>query len=77
MGFSMGKPERKPKLDIQPAFVPRPLPTEEKRVQKSIWFLPSIFKQIQHEAIDRGMSVAEVFEEAVQARVMLINKDPK
>lgn len=54
-----------------------PAAAPEKRVQCSVWFLPSIYKQIRHEAIDRGMSVGEVLEEAMHARVMMIQKGTK
>lgn len=49
---------------------PDPLNTKpfEKRRQYSVWFRPSIYKAIQHEAIDRGLSIGEILEEAMQLR---------
>lgn len=67
----------KPKLDIESLIQQQPtspVAPFEKRKQYSVWFLPSIYKQIQHEAIDREMSVGEVLEEAMKARVMLIRR---
>lgn len=61
---------KRPKLEIEPALVDVPL-SAEKRKKFSVWLLPSIYKSVQHEAIDRGMSVGEVFEEAMHARMML------
>lgn len=73
LNFPEGPPP--PKLDITPAVsMAAAKPPAEKRVKKSVWFLPSIYKSIQHEAIDREMSVGEVLEEAMHARVMLIKK---
>lgn len=66
----MAKP---PKLEIQPAFVAVPV-SAEKRKKFSIWLLPSIYKEVQHESIDREMSVGEVLEEAMHARMMVIKK---
>lgn len=66
---------RAPKVVMTPA-VQAPLPETaqfEKRKKYSVWFLPSVYKSVQHEAIDREMSVGDVFEEAVRARLILID----
>jgi len=79
------EPIEAPKLDLTPAppviaqavAEVRPPPPEiqkEKRKKYSVWFMPSLYKAMQHEAIDREMSVGAVLEEAMMARVMMIRR---
>ena len=62
-----------PKISAEPVLV-KIEPSGEKRKKVSIYMRPSVYKSVQHEAIDRGMTVGEVLEEAMHARVMMFSK---